>query len=67
MFKKLLLNFKKGGKTMDTFNSEALEKGVKPNKAVEKMTPQEIQEFLSKIDPDMMGFLGREGADEDEN
>lgn len=48
------------------FNSEALKKGIQPNKPVEEMTPEEIKEFLSTINPDDMGFLGREGADDED-
>ena len=47
----------------DNFSSEALKVGIKPSKPVDEMTPEEIKEFLSTIDPDQMGFDGREGAE----
>lgn len=68
MFNKLFSFMKKEETKMeDKFNSEALAKGIRPNKPVDEMTPEEIQEFLSTIDVDAMGFLGREGADNEEN
>ena len=64
MFEKLLSFIKKEDKGMeDNFNSEALKVGIKPSKPVDEMTPEEIKEFLSTIDPDQMGFDGREGAE----
>ena len=48
----------------EKFSSEALKLGIEPNKPVEEMTPEEIQEFLSTIKPDKMGFDGKEGVSE---
>lgn len=61
MFKKLLSFMKK--EETDNFSSEALKAGIKPNKLVDEMTPEEIQEFLNTINPDEMGFDGREGEE----
>lgn len=68
MLNKLFSLFKKEETKMeDNFNSEALARGIKPNKPVDEMTPEEIQEFLSTINPDEMGFLGREGVEDEED
>lgn len=64
MFEKLLSFVKKEENKVEEFNSEALKKGIQPSKSVEEMTEEEIKEFLSTLNPDDMGFLGREGADD---
>ena len=65
MFKEIF-SFKKKeeAKMNEKFSSEALKLGIEPNKPVEEMTPEEIQEFLSTIKPDKMGFDGKEGVSE---
>ena len=47
MFKEIF-SFKKKeeAKMNENFSSEALKLGIEPNKPVEEMTPEEIQEFL---------------------
>lgn len=63
MFKKLLSFIKKEDKSMENFSSEALKAGIEPTKPVDEMTPEEIKEFLETINPDEMGFDGKEGAE----
>ena len=48
------------------FSSEAIKAGLQvPDKPVSDMTEEELKEFRSSFDPDMMGFDGTEGIDEE--
>ncbi len=52
---------------MDKFSSEATKAGFQePEKPVSEMTEEELKRFRASFDPDMMGFDGTEGADEEE-
>lgn len=45
--------------------SEAKKIGIVPHKSIEDMTEQELNEFRNSLDPDTMGFYGREGVEDD--
>ncbi len=46
-------------------SSEAKKEGLQvPDKPVSEMTEEELKEFRTSFDPDMMGFDGTEGIDE---
>lgn len=48
------------------FSSEAVKAGFNgPEKNIEQMTDEELKAFRNQFDPDMMGFDGAEGADEE--
>lgn len=49
------------------YSSEAIKIGLLPDKAVDKMTEKELFEFRNKLDPDFMGFDGKEGMEMNEN
>lgn len=49
----------KSYKSKNNFSSEALKKGLKPQKSIEVM--DEIKEFKSLLDCNSMGFDGKEG------
>lgn len=52
---------------MSEFSSEAKKAGLQePEKPVPEMTEEELKTFRTSFDPDMMGFDGAEGADEEE-
>lgn len=52
---------------MSEFSSEAKKLGLQePEKPVSEMTEEELKEFRAAFDPDMMGFDGAEGIDEEE-
>ena len=46
---------------MQDYSSEALKKGIKPDKDIKDMTSEEIKTFQDSINPDEMGFDGHEG------
>jgi len=46
---------------MEKYSSEALKKGIAPEKSVDEMTAKEIRAFQDSLDPDLMGFDGQEG------
>ena len=49
------------------FSSEAVKAGLQePYRPVEEMTEEELKEFRTAFDPDMMGFDGAEGVDAEE-
>lgn len=49
------------------FSSEALKAGLQvPDKPVPEMTEEELKAFRTSFDPDMMGFDGSEGIDEED-
>lgn len=55
---------------MKDISSEAKKAGLQePEKPIDEMTEEELKLFRRSFDPDMMGFDGEEGADEegDEN
>ena len=50
----------------EVFSSEAKKLGLQePEKAVSEMTEEELKEFRETFDPDVMGFDGAEGIDEE--
>ena len=49
------------------YSSEAIKMGLFPDKAINEMTDKELFEFRNKLDPDMMGFDGKEGMEMKEN
>ncbi len=49
------------------YSSEAIKAGLLPDKAVNEMTDKELFEFRNKLDPDIMGFDGKEGMEMEEN
>ena len=49
------------------WSSEAIKAGMMPPKPIEEMTPEELKEFRNSFDPDMMGFDGKEGFDENDD
>lgn len=52
---------------MKNISSEAKKAGLQePEKPVEEMTEEELKEFRTSFDADMMGFDGEEGIDDDE-
>jgi hypothetical protein len=52
---------------MKDISSEAKKAGLQePEKAIDEMTEEELKVFRNSFDPDMMGFDGDEGADEEE-
>ena len=52
---------------MSEFSSEAKKACLQePEKPVPEMTEEELKTFRTSFDPDMMGFDGAEGADEEE-
>lgn len=52
---------------MSEFSSEAKKAGLQePEKPVPEMTEEELKTFRTSFDPDMMGFDGAEGTDEEE-
>lgn len=52
---------------MKDISSEAKKAGLQePEKPVEEMTEEELKAFRTSFDPDMMGFDGEEGVDEEE-
>ncbi len=51
---------------MMNISSEAVKAGLQePYRPVEEMTEEELKEFRTSFDPDMMGFDGAEGVDEE--
>ena len=51
---------------MKDISSEAKKAGLQePEKPIDEMTEEELKLFRSSFDPDMMGFDGEEGADEE--
>lgn len=51
---------------MKDISSEAKKAGLQePEKPVEEMTEEELKAFRTSFDPDMMGFDGEEGVDEE--
>ncbi len=53
---------------MSEFSSEAMKAGLQvPEKPVSEMTEEELKAFRTSFDPDMMGFDGAEGSDEEED
>ncbi len=49
---------------MMNISSEAVKAGLQePYRPVEEMTEEELKEFRTSFDPDMMGFDGAEGVD----
>ena len=47
-------------------SSEAKKAGLRvPDKPVSEMTEEELKEFRTSFDPDMMGFYGAEGVEEE--
>lgn len=51
---------------MTDISSEAKKAGLQePEKPVNEMTAEELQEFQAQFDPDMMGFDGCEGCGEE--
>lgn len=51
----------KSYKSKNNFSSEALKKGLKPQKSIEVMSIDEIKEFKGLLDCNCMGFDGKEG------
>ena len=52
---------------MSEFSSEAKKAGLQePEKPVPEMTEEELKTFRTSYDPDMKGFDGAEGADEEQ-
>lgn len=52
---------------MSEFSSEAKKAGLQePEKPVAEMSGEELKAFRTSFDPDMMGFDGAEGMDEQE-
>jgi hypothetical protein len=52
---------------MNDISSEAKKAGLaEPDKPVDEMTEEELKEFRTSFDPDMMGFDGEEGIDDEE-
>ena len=49
------------------YSSEALKNGIVPGKDPGRMTDEEKSEFLSSLEPDDMGFDGREGMEMEED
>lgn len=53
---------------MSEFSSEAKKAGLhEPQKPVDEMTEEELKAFRTSFDPDMMGFDGYEGVEEDDD
>ena len=53
---------------MKEISSEAKKAGLQePPKPVEEMTEEELKAFRTSFDPDMMGFDGQEGMDEEDD
>lgn len=52
---------------MKDISSEAKKAGLQePEKPIDEMTEEELKAFRTSFDPDMMGFDGEEGADDEE-
>lgn len=52
---------------MNEFSSEAMKEGLQvPEKPVSEMSEEELKAFRTSVDPDMMGFDGTEGVDEEQ-
>ena len=49
------------------YSSEDIKMGLFPDKAINEMTDKELFEFRNKLDPDIMGFDGKEGMEMMEN
>lgn len=47
---------------MKNFSSEALKNGIVPS---ENISEEEFQKWREELNPDTMGFDGKEGADEE--
>lgn len=53
---------------MKDISSEAKKAGLQePEKPIDEMTEEELKAFRTSFDPDMMGFDGEEGTDEEED
>lgn len=52
---------------MKDISSEAKKAGLQePEKPIDEMTEEELKAFRTSFDPDIMGFDGEEGTDDEE-